>query len=111
MVHRRPTAPLDDRTDELSQTSLECRTLGHAWRFVPQGKARRAELLKTGQTEYVRECMRCTATATDLIDLDTGGIERTKMHYPEGYLLTTHGQGHLPRRFVRYELLRRMHLV
>lgn len=83
----------------MSATALVCRTLGHAWDPVPQGRRRRAELFRLGQTELRATC-RCSSTKTQLIDLDTWDVISTRIEYPkEGYLIlpTQAGTGRLPR--------------
>lgn len=112
MTQRRSaTLRPDPRTDELSRESIMCRSMGHAWNPVPQGRARRDELFKLGETEYVLQCSRCGAAKTQLIDLSTGNVEHTSTKYPDGYLLVTHGQGHLYRRDCRLAMIGALNML
>ncbi len=89
---------VDYRTEEMSETTLQCRAMGHAWQHVPLTVARRLELLQVGQTERIRICLRCEAEKTIRRDLPSYDVTYVNIKYkdPEGYLVPA-GTGRMRR--------------
>lgn len=109
---------VDERTDTMPTVALYCRRFGHQWSEMPQGAARRGELLAIGQTEERMICIRdvrgevCGWTRGEIIELGTGEvIGRWSGKYPDGYLVKERGGGRLPRAEARKALLDRRGLT
>lgn len=104
---------IDDRTQDMTQQALMCRSYGHAWTPVPVPRKRQAELATQGMFEDNVECSRCPCRRTTLYDMgnwDVAAHPRTE--YPkEGYLSTVKGGGRLPRSAARIAMLVRTRRV
>jgi hypothetical protein len=106
----RRSAPVDDRTTEMSADHLLCRGFRHKRTPVPPGPKRRAELAKVGQIELRQTCERCGHTTYEVLDYDGATISRWADPYPPGYLLPS-GSGRLRAGRAKVAWLARQNLI
>lgn len=102
---------IDDRTEDLSDAALYCRTHGHLWMLKGIGRKRFQELIADGHAEYNRYCDNgCGSTWRQLWDVYTGEVLENERRYPSGgeYLLKS-GSGRLRRTSARVAQFARMH--
>jgi hypothetical protein len=104
---------VDERTVELTDSALKCRTLGHAWDDdfdSPVSASRVRELRAQGIYETYEACMRraCPITRTTGISREDYRtvLYRRMSGYPEGYLIAP-GSGRLLRSEARAAYLSR----
>jgi hypothetical protein len=108
------TLVVDERTDDLSDEALYCRSWGHRWELRPLSGARFQELLSKGLTESFRYCDNgCGSEWIELYDVETFEVRQTIRKYPKksdhsNYLITP-GSGRLPRREARKANFARQH--
>lgn len=94
---------VDERTANLSEKALFCRTYGHKWGVIPIGAARHAELLRQGLTETHRECEHgCGSTWWELWEVSSGNVVDFERKYATaideaGQYRMPKGTGRLPR--------------
>ena len=91
---------------EAKDVVLQCRDLGHAWEHVDDGNivlGPRKRIIEFSRTD---KCNRCSAERTRTFDVDTMDIIKTRMKYPDEYLMT---KGHrVARRDARMEVYTRI---
>ena len=86
-------APKPTNPAEISDEALWCRTERHLWKFerdrVTVGTDKRP-------VEFVRinVCLRCEARKERTVDTTTWTVQRSKITYPERYLITGAGRHH-----------------
>lgn len=90
---------VDERTGEMSDQALMCRSLGHSWQLRAMSRTRFSELIKLGLTENFRYCANgCGSTWRQVWDVSTGEVVEQEREYPKGLeYKMPHGQGRLHR--------------
>lgn len=100
---------IDDRTDQLSDEALYCRTFGHLWVQRGIGRKRFQELIVKGHAEYNRYCNNgCGSTWRQLWDVYTGEVLENERKYPRGDYLLKANSGRLKRTAARVAHFARM---
>jgi hypothetical protein len=90
---------IDDRTDELSDRALYCRTFGHKWELKAQSRKRFNQMWAEGLVEYSRYCEHgCGSTWRQVWDVRSKQIVENDRRYPSrGEYLLPSGSGRLAR--------------
>lgn len=99
--------PVDPRTKTLSETTLECRKLGHNWVEIFMTAERAAELEKDNLYEETLACSRCTSKRVATYNAFTDERVASPKYDPaDGYRLPDkfRGQGRLSRSAARRAL-------
>lgn len=102
---------VDSRCDALSDEALFCRTHGHKWAVKALSRARFADLIRNGHSEFSRYCEHgCGSTWRQLWDVRTGQVLENERYYPRGgeYLMPL-GSGRLHRPEARVAQFARQH--
>lgn len=102
---------IDERTNNLSDEAIYCRTHGHRWVMQSLGVKRFNELLDEGKSEFKRYCENgCGSTWIQGYDIQTGEVLYNDRSYPTGndYLLKPNS-GRLPRAAARVAFFARHH--
>lgn len=94
---------VDDRTGNLTDQALICRTFGHKWGLSGIPRSRFLSLLAKGQGEYNRYCENgCGSTWRQLWDVRTGEVLENERNYPKnGEYLLPSGTGRMHRTSAR----------
>jgi hypothetical protein len=92
--------------DAITDVSLECRDLGHAWKFVNDATLRKR---RGGPSVIERQlrCLRCGMERLDTMRVPSFEVESRRYVQPEGY--RTRGLGAVSVTAVRMEAWRRSH--
>lgn len=111
MASRRLHLPVDDRTTNMTDQALLCRSLGHKWTLRALSRKRFNELIELGLTEYFRYCEHgCGSTWRVVWDVKTGDVVENEREYPKnGEYLMPSGQGRLHRPHARIAAFARQH--
>lgn len=77
---------LDDRTEKLTDSMLECRAYRHDFRRMPPHPDRFAELTKAGYKEVVERCVGgCGTTWTRVFNRRDGSVVEEHREYDPDY--------------------------
>lgn len=89
----------DDRTNNMTDEALICRTFGHKWERRAASRRRTVELLEQGLVEYFRFCEHgCGSTWRQVWDLKRKEIVENDRRYPKnGEYMVPPGSGRLRR--------------
>lgn len=91
----------DERTTEISDEALYCRTYGHKWAVRPYSEQSLRIWLRNGVIENARWCENgCGSDWIEYIETRNFTVIDVKRTYPKGYLLKP-GSGRLPRNEAR----------
>lgn len=90
---------VDDRTADMSDEALMCRTLGHKWERRARSRKRTLELLKNGLVEYARYCEHgCGCTWRQVWDIERRMVVENERYYPKnGAYLAPPNSGRITR--------------
>lgn len=101
---------VDERTSDLSDAALYCRSKGHAWQEKALSRRRFRELFAQGMSEENEFCPVCGSTLLRIFDVTDGRIVEQKRTYPGGteYLLPK-GSGRLSRSSARVARFARLY--
>lgn len=91
--------PVDDRTGNMTDEALVCRTWGHKWERRAASRKRTVELLQNGLVEYYRYCGHgCGSTWRQVWSIEQRAIVENDRSYPKnGEYLLPKGTGRLRR--------------
>lgn len=91
----------DERTAQISDEALVCRSTGHRWIVKPQSEQRLRVTLVNGIIELDRFCDNgCGSSWLDVLDARTFEVLETRRRYSSDYLIKP-GYGRLPRNEAR----------
>ncbi len=107
MGRRTINLPVDDRTEDMSDEALVCRSRGHKWAERAVTRKRFNETLLLGFIEEFNYCENgCGSVWERTFDLNGDMLEQKRKHPSSGYLVPT-GQGRLSRQAARVARLAR----
>ncbi len=103
------SVPVDERTKDMTEAALLCRSLGHQWVMRAASRQHTLSLLRQGLREFDRECrrphpllpnevLRCGGTWRQVWSIHERMIVENERHYPPaGAYLLPPGTGRLAR--------------
>lgn len=104
-VRKVATPEIDDRTDEMTNNALTCRSFGHRWVMHPTDRTRFLGLLEAGYKEIVVTCANgCGLSLTTVYNRSTGEVVQQVRRYADSSYFVPKGTGRMHRSDARVAL-------